>query len=101
MQVPLGDAKVLDKSAKLRETQLLAMIRHPYIVAYEESYVEDGHLFVVMEFAGGGTMERYTDPAFPGGPTTPSLDLIKNLFVQLVLAGVGVRNSFSSARQAA
>ena len=87
-QIPLGDGEpILDKSAKLRETQLLAMIRHPYIVAYEESYVEEGYLYVVMEYAGGGTMERYTDAAFPGGPTIPSLDTIKSLFVQLVLAG--------------
>ena len=84
----MGDGElILDKSSKLRETQLLAMIRHPYIVAYEESYVEDGYLYVVMEYAGGGTMERYTDPKFAGGPILPSLDIIKSLFVQLVLAG--------------
>jgi serine/threonine protein kinase len=84
----LGDGElILEKSAKLRETQLLAMIRHPYIVAYEESYVEEGFLYVVMEYAGGGTMERYTDPKHPGGLVSPSLEMIKSLMVQLVLAG--------------
>jgi hypothetical protein len=33
-KVPMGKEPVLSKSAKLRETQLLAMIRHPYIVTY-------------------------------------------------------------------
>lgn len=31
-KVFIGDETVLEKSTKLRETQLLAMIRHPYIV---------------------------------------------------------------------
>jgi serine/threonine protein kinase len=59
-QVFVGDESVLEKSTKLRETQLLAMIRHPYIVQYEDCFVEDGSLFVSMEFAGAGTLERYT-----------------------------------------
>ena len=59
-QVFVGDESVLEKSTKLRETQLLAMIRHPYIVQYEDSFVEDGSLFVSMEYAGAGTLERYT-----------------------------------------
>lgn len=59
-QVFIGDEGVMAKSTKLRETQLLAMIRHPYIVQYEDSFVEDGSLFVAMEFAGAGTLERYT-----------------------------------------
>ena len=48
-----------------RETQLLAMIRHPYIVKYEDCFIEDGFLFVVMENAGGGTMEKFCDPGTP------------------------------------
>ena len=37
-KVPLGKEPVTSKSAKLRETQLLAMIRHPYIVTYEDCF---------------------------------------------------------------
>jgi serine/threonine protein kinase len=81
-KVPIGKEPVLSKSAKLRETQLLAMIKHPYIVTYEDCFIEDGNLFVVMEFAGGGTMEKYCDP---GTPVIP-LQLLYDTFVQCMLA---------------
>ena len=32
----------------------IQLTRHPYIVTYEDCFIEDGHLFVAMEFAGGG-----------------------------------------------
>ncbi|MFN9904488.1 MAG: hypothetical protein ACK55Z_38080, partial [bacterium] len=35
-KVPMGTQPVLSKSDKLREIQLLAMIRHPYIVTYDD-----------------------------------------------------------------
>jgi len=41
-----------------------------------------GNLYVVMEFAGGGTMEKYCDP---GTPVIP-LELVYDTFVQCVLA---------------
>eukprot|EP00282_Hemiselmis_andersenii_P035991 CAMPEP_0169435286 /NCGR_PEP_ID=MMETSP1042-20121227/4982_1 /TAXON_ID=464988 /ORGANISM="Hemiselmis andersenii, Strain CCMP1180" /LENGTH=365 /DNA_ID=CAMNT_0009545919 /DNA_START=131 /DNA_END=1225 /DNA_ORIENTATION=- len=85
-KVFIGDETVIEKSAKLRETQLLAMVRHPYIVQYEDSFVEDGHLFVAMEFAGGGTLERYTEPDQCKKPAHPQVT--RSLFVQ-VLLGVG------------
>jgi len=81
-KVPIGRETVLSKSAKLRETQLLAMIKHPYTVTYEDCFIEDGNLYVVMEFAGGGTMERYCDPGTP----LISRTLLYDTFVQCVLA---------------
>ena len=63
-KVPIGKEPVMSKSAKLRETQLLAMIRHPYIVTYDDCWIEEGILYVVMEFAGGGTMEKYCNPGW-------------------------------------
>ena len=81
-KVPLGKEPVTSKSAKLRETQLLAMIRHPYIVTYEDCFLEDGFLFVIMEFAGGGTMEKYCDAGTPPVP----LELVYDSFVQCLLA---------------
>lgn len=42
---------------------LLTPFPQPFpVVQYEDSFVEEGFLFVVMEFAGGGTMEKYTEP---------------------------------------
>ncbi|KAJ1490366.1 kinase-like domain-containing protein, partial [Baffinella frigidus] len=82
-KVFIGSETVLAKSAKLRETQLLAMIRHPYIVTYEDCFIEDGHLFVAMEFAGGGTMEKFTDP----GAALADLATVRELFA-MCLQGI-------------
>ena len=37
--------------------QLLSRLRHPNIIGYEDAFVADGDLCLVMEYAGGGTLE--------------------------------------------
>ncbi|XP_072547133.1 serine/threonine-protein kinase Nek3 isoform X2 [Salminus brasiliensis] len=39
-----------------REAVLLAKMKHPNIVAFRESFEDDGHLYIVMEFCGGGDL---------------------------------------------
>ncbi|XP_066534950.1 serine/threonine-protein kinase Nek3 isoform X2 [Hoplias malabaricus] len=39
-----------------REAVLLAKMKHPNIVAFKESFEDDGHLYIVMEFCGGGDL---------------------------------------------
>ncbi|EKX39335.1 hypothetical protein GUITHDRAFT_143540 [Guillardia theta CCMP2712] len=55
---------------------------HPDRVGYEDCFVEDGFLFVVMEFASGGCLENYTEPM------TPQLHInnIYSIFIQCALA---------------
>jgi hypothetical protein len=74
-------SQVLAKSAKLRETQLLAMIRHPYIVTYEDCFIEDGHLYVAMEYAGGGESLLHV-PRACGPRTGPSLPRVHRSFAR-------------------
>uniref|UniRef100_A0A8B9H272 non-specific serine/threonine protein kinase n=1 Tax=Astyanax mexicanus TaxID=7994 RepID=A0A8B9H272_ASTMX len=39
-----------------REAVLLAKMKHSNIVAFRESFEDDGHLFIVMEFCSGGDL---------------------------------------------
>lgn len=41
------------KEAK-NEVSVLSKMRHPNIVGYKESFVDNGNLFIVMDFADGG-----------------------------------------------
>lgn len=42
----------------INEVKLLSSIRHPYIVCFRESFVDDGFLNIVMEYADGGDLFR-------------------------------------------
>ena len=37
------------KAARLAEVKVLSSLKHPYIVAYKDSFIEDGFLNIVME----------------------------------------------------
>ncbi|XP_064880239.1 serine/threonine-protein kinase Nek3 isoform X2 [Oncorhynchus nerka] len=39
-----------------REAVLLSRMKHPSIVAFRDSFEGDGHLYIVMEFCGGGDL---------------------------------------------
>merc|ERR1719456_196006 len=45
-----------EKSDALREGQLLKTLKHPYIVRYRESFLEDGWLCIVMDYCEGGDL---------------------------------------------
>lgn len=38
----------------VREVQLLKKLKHPNIITYYNSFIEDNNLFIVMEYARGG-----------------------------------------------
>ena len=40
----------------MNEVRILASIQHPCIVAYRESYLEDAHLCIVMDYADDGDL---------------------------------------------
>ncbi|EAZ51589.1 hypothetical protein, partial [Cryptosporidium parvum Iowa II] len=47
-----------ERKDAINEVKLLSSIRHPYIVCFRESFVEDGFLNIVMEYADGGDLFR-------------------------------------------
>ncbi|KAM6178054.1 serine/threonine-protein kinase Nek3 [Rhynchocyon petersi] len=65
-----------------KEAILLAKMKHPNIVAFQESFEADGHLYIVMEYCDGGdlmqTIKRQKGKFFPE-------DKILNWFTQMCL----------------
>ena len=51
----------------LNEVDVMTQVRHPNVVAYEESFVEDETLHIVMECCSGGDLAREIE-ARGGGP---------------------------------
>ena len=45
----------------LTEVMLLAEVKHERIVAYRESFVEDGKLHIFMEYCEGGDLKQYIE----------------------------------------
>ncbi|KAK3531295.1 hypothetical protein QTP70_016268 [Hemibagrus guttatus] len=54
-EIRLPKAEGGAKSAR-REAVLLSRMKHPNIVAFRESFEDDGHLYIVMEFCSGGDL---------------------------------------------
>src|SRR5882757_8798749 len=46
----------------LNEASLAGKIMHPHIVAIHDAVVEDEMSYIVMEYAEGGTLEKYCKP---------------------------------------
>jgi len=57
-----------DRARLLREARALARLNHPNVVTvYEVGELEDGDVFIAMEFLGGGTLAQWID-AHAGAP---------------------------------
>ena len=57
-KVNLSSLKDKEKTAALREVQLLASLSHPNLVAYKESFIENNHLYLVMEYCPRGDLQN-------------------------------------------
>merc|ERR1719377_32017 len=56
------------------EVKVLSSLKHPYIVAYKDSFIEDGFLNIVMEYADGGDLFTKVQKAKAGNyPIDPRL----------------------------
>lgn len=47
-----------EKENTQKEVEVMSRIVHPNVVCYFESFIEDGSLHIVMEYADGGTLQR-------------------------------------------
>ncbi|NXA26162.1 NEK3 kinase, partial [Ibidorhyncha struthersii] len=79
IRLPMSSSDV-ENSRK--EAILLAKMKHPNIVAYEESFEADGHLYIVMEYCDGGDLMQKIK--HQGGNLFPE-DTILHWFVQMCL----------------
>ncbi|EFB21849.1 hypothetical protein PANDA_006075, partial [Ailuropoda melanoleuca] len=66
-----------------KEAVLLAKMKHPNIVAFQESFEAEGHLYIVMEYCDGGDLMQKIK--HQKGKLFPE-DTILNWFTQMCLA---------------
>ena len=68
-RVEVGGLANADRAAALSEVRILAQLRHPHIITYHESYIHDGYLNIIMEYARGGDLQQHLQAlAAKGGP---------------------------------
>ena len=74
-----------ERQACLREAQLLSRLRHPNVIGFEDAALEGGKMHIVMEHAGGGTLEKELAEARTAGAHIAE-DRLLDLLVQLASA---------------
>ncbi|KAK3261228.1 hypothetical protein CYMTET_29855, partial [Cymbomonas tetramitiformis] len=81
-KIYMEDQSPEDQEEVMNEIKVLAKLAHPNVVAYYGSFMEDGDLNVVMEYADGGTLFQHIQRA----KQPLSEEEILSIFAQLVLA---------------
>ncbi|CAO2611615.1 Serine/threonine-protein kinase Nek3, partial [Lemmus lemmus] len=71
-----------DTQKSRKEAVLLAKMKHPNIVAFQESFEAEGHLYIVMEYCDGGDLMQKIKQQ--KGKLLPE-DMVLNWFVQICL----------------
>eukprot|EP00745_Piridium_sociabile_P034730 TRINITY_DN59970_c0_g1_i1.p1 TRINITY_DN59970_c0_g1~~TRINITY_DN59970_c0_g1_i1.p1 ORF type:complete len:393 (-),score=55.57 TRINITY_DN59970_c0_g1_i1:158-1168(-) len=44
------------RNEAINEVKVLSYLRHPYIISYRESFIEDQKLYIIMDYAEGGDL---------------------------------------------
>lgn len=55
-KINLKQVKLKNQNEALKEAQILRKVRHPNIIKYYTSFVEENHLYIIMEYAEGGDL---------------------------------------------
>ena len=58
-QIPVDELQREERKAALNEVEVLSMLKHPTIIAYHDSFVEEKSLMIAMEYAPGGTLHDF------------------------------------------
>lgn len=83
--IDISRASKQEKDDALKESQVLASLKHPYIVRYRESFHEDGWLCIVMDYCEGGDLADKIKKARQSGKVFPQ-DQVVRWFTQAILA---------------
>ena len=87
-EVNVASLNSKEQTEAVSEVILLRKVRHPNIVKYYDSFINGKSLYIVMEYADGGDLQKRIDEQLkkPGGPEFFDEDQILDWFVQLCLA---------------
>ncbi|CAJ1453548.1 unnamed protein product [Effrenium voratum] len=83
--IDISRASKQEKDDALKESKVLASLKHPYIVRYRESFHEDGWLCIVMDYCEGGDLAGKIKSARQSSKIFPQ-DQVVRWFTQAILA---------------
>eukprot|EP00913_Durusdinium_trenchii_P020084 g18873.t1 len=83
--IDISRASKQEKDDALKESKVLASLKHPYIVRYRESFHEDGWLCIVMDYCEGGDLAGKIKSARSSSKIFPQ-DQVVRWFTQAILA---------------
>ncbi|XP_048236777.1 uncharacterized protein LOC124117551 isoform X2 [Haliotis rufescens] len=58
-EINMHDLNAAERQLALNEVNVLAMLDHPNIISYYDSFEEDGVLMIEIEYADGGTLAQF------------------------------------------
>merc|ERR1719215_381420 len=56
--IDISRASRQEREDSVKESKVLASLKHPYIVRYRESFHEDGWLCIAMDYCEGGDLSE-------------------------------------------
>ena len=56
-KINIKQLKQKHQKEALKEAQILSKVRHPNIISYYTSFVENDYLYIIMEYAEGGDLQ--------------------------------------------
>mmetsp|Transcript_34176 Transcript_34176/g.72743 ORF Transcript_34176/g.72743 Transcript_34176/m.72743 type:complete len:508 (-) Transcript_34176:133-1656(-) len=83
--IDISRASKQEKDDAVKESKVLASLKHPYIVRYRESFHEDGWLCIVMDYCEGGDLSDKIKKMRQAGRTFPEQQVVR-WFTQATLA---------------
>jgi len=85
-QIPLEQLSANDRQASVNEVKVLAMLSHPNIVDYYDSFTHEKSLVIAMEYLAGGTLADFLEARHSRGEDGfLAEEEIAHLFAQVVL----------------
>mmetsp|Transcript_10096 Transcript_10096/g.22265 ORF Transcript_10096/g.22265 Transcript_10096/m.22265 type:complete len:390 (+) Transcript_10096:1-1170(+) len=74
-----------ERKGAVNEVRVLSSLKHPYIVSYQESFIESGMLCIIMDYAEGGDLYAKIQRARKGNQPFPEQQILR-WFTQAALA---------------
>lgn len=89
-KINLGNLNEKERRAALSEVsctqaEVLSNLRHPNVVGYRESFIDEGELIIVMEYCEGGDLAKQVKTYKDSGQMLPEAQIM-SWFAQLCLA---------------
>jgi len=82
-QIPVEQLSQGERQASVSEVKVLAMLSHPNIIEYYDSFTHEQSLVIAMEYAAGGTLAEFLEKR--GGHLLKEED-IAHMLAQVVLS---------------